>query len=482
MPKGARTAAQVDRLGTEKVGKLLLEFAIPAVAGVIVNGVYNLIDSIFLGHGVGELGLAATTVAMPTMTIMLALSMLVGVGGNALAAIKLGQGRKAEAEKILGNCFTLTVLLGVVVALIGIFGIDSLLIISGATPEAMPYSKTFLQIICGGFILQNIGMGINNFIRTAGAPNRALWTMVIGAVACTIFNYIFVIRLGWGVAGSAWATVLGQGCSAIFVLSYFLSQKAPFRLYRRNLRIDWHLARQIMAMGVAPFVVQGGACILNLVSNNLFAYYGQFSIIGPEGALAAVGVVGKVAMFTIFPIIGINMAAQPIEGYNYGAQNYKRVLETLKLACIWATVISVFFFLLVQLIPGPICSLFGIQGDLLEYSAMALKIQLLVLPVVGAQIICSNYFQATGQPLKAAVLSMTRQLIFLLPLLYTMPKICAVILPDLDSLYAVCAAQPVSDCLATFTVGAFIFIEIRRMLKLMREQEGQKQLVQEQQV
>lgn len=463
--------SKIDRLGTGSINRIMLEFAIPAIGGIIVNALYNVIDAIFLGQCVGKLGLAVTTVATPIMTVMIAAAMFIGVGGNAVAAIRFGEGRRIEAEKTLGNSFTLLIIMWLVMLLIGFVFINPLLWLSGATTDSFDMSKAFIQIICAGFIFQSVGFGLNNFIRTAGAPKRALMTMVIGAVTCTVFNYLFVVRFGWGVVGSACATLVGQGASMVFVLAYFMSDKAPFRLRRRYLRLEKDVSKQIMLLGTAPFALQIAQSIVMFVLNNLLNVYGAASAIGADGALAALGVVMKVAMFLVFPVAGITQAAQPLFGYNYGAHKYDRVKTTIKVATIWATVITCISCVLVQGIPGVIVDIFNVEAGLRDFTVSALRIWLLMLPIIGAQIVWSNYFQATGQPIRAMVLTLSRQILFLLPLYYFLPKVLPILFGT-DALVAICYAPPISDALAFVLTGAFILVEIRRLTKLQNREKN----------
>ena len=301
-PPAKQVGDKVSRMGTGSIPRLIAEFAIPSIVGMVVNGAYNVIDSIFLGQAMGEIGLSTATVAMPIMTIFLALCMLVGNGGNALAALRLGEGRKDEANRSLGNTITLGIIIAVLVFILAHVQpvLDGLLVISGATPENWDYAHQFIQLISMGFIFQVIGMGVNNFIRTAGAPNRALLTMVIGAVACTIFNYFFVMVFGWGVQGSALATILGQACSCASVLWYFtITKGVPMRIQRQCLRLRANTVKMILSLGLASFLLQVAAAIVNFVINNLLNTYGAMSDFGIDGALASIGVVQRVSMFIV---------------------------------------------------------------------------------------------------------------------------------------------------------------------------------------
>ena len=463
---------KVTRMGTASIPRLIVEFAIPSIRGMLVNGAYNLIDSIFLGQAMGEIGLATATVAMPVMTVFMAVAMLVGNGGNALAALRMGEGNRDEAERSLGNTVFLSILFAAVVAVVAHVPvcIDAVLGISGATPEDWEYARSFIQIISLGFIFQCIGMGVNNFIRTAGAPNRALGTMIVGAVACTAFNFLFVMVLGWGVQGSALATLCGQAISCACVLWYFVFTKnVPLKLRLRHLPLHARTVGLILSLGLASFAVQAGMAVVNFVLNNLLNLYGSMNPIGAEGALASIGVVQRVAMFTVLPLIGVSIAIQPLLGFNYGAHLFARVKKTLLCGIIGATGIGVVLWGLVHLFPEQIVGFFGIDdAGLLDFTVFALKVQLAMLPFVGFQIVGSNYFHATGQPLKSIFLSLTRQILFLVPLLVVLPMALPAWLPQFTGLDALYFATPLADFLAIFTTAVFIVVEMGRLRKLER--------------
>ena len=461
---------KVTRMGTASIPRLIVEFAVPSILGMLVNGAYNVIDSVFLGQAMGEIGLATATVAMPLMTVFMAIAMLVGNGGNALAALRMGEGNRDEAERSLGNTVTLSIIFAVIVAVFAHIPvcIDALLSVSGATPEDWEFARAFIQIISLGFVFQCIGMGVNNFIRTAGAPNRALSTMIIGAVACTVFNFLFVMVLGWGVQGSALATVLGQAVSCFCVLWYFVFTKnVPMRLHWRSMPLHVRTVGLILSLGLASFAVQAGMAVVNFVLNNLLNLYGTMSPIGAEGALASIGVVQRVAMFSVLPLIGVSIAIQPLLGFNYGAHLFARVKKTLWCGIVGATGIGVVLWALVHLFPEQIVGFFGItDGNLRDFTVFALKVQLIMLPLVGFQIVGSNYFQATGQPLKSIFLSLTRQLLFLVPLLVVLPLQLPGWFPQFNSLDALYFATPMADFLAIFTTVVFIIMEMGRLKKL----------------
>ena len=376
---------RTDRLGTERVGKLLLEFSIPAIVSMVFNTLYNVVDTIFLGQALPDgSGVAVTTLAFPVMTLLMGFSMIAGQGGNALAAIQLGKGEKDQVERTLGNSATLLVGIAVVIAVMSGFLIDPILAGIGTTDELWDLTKIFVQIICFGFIFQSLGMGLNNFLRTAGRPNLALGTMIFGTVMCIIFNYLFVIVLGFGVAGSASATILGQACGMVPVVWHFtMSKSAAFKLRLRCCVPDLKLMGNILTMGIASFVMQVASMLVGIVLNHVVSLYGSTDPIGTTAALAAIGVAQKAAMFAFTPLIGLIMGAQPIIGFNYGAKLWQRVLDTLKWASITGVCIGGAFFLIAEAIPAPIVELFGVSGDLENFAVYALRVYVIFFASVG---------------------------------------------------------------------------------------------------
>ncbi|MGI6590842.1 MAG: MATE family efflux transporter [Eggerthellaceae bacterium] len=472
----SRDDRQVDqkiyRMGHSSIPRLIIEFSIPSIVGMLVNGSYNLLASAFLGQAMGAVGLSVMTVATPIMILFMAFSMLVGAGGNALAALRLGQGRPDEAERSLGNTVTLSIFLSAFVAVFVSIppALDWLLTISSVTDSIRDLAGLYVRIISYGLIFQCIGAGVNNFIRTAGAPNRALLTMVIGAASCTVFNYFLVLVLGLGVFGCGIATIGGQALSCFTVLWYFRANgKAPFRLRAERMRPHREVIAAILKLGTASFFIQIGSMAFNLVFNYQLAYYGALNPLGVEAALASIGVVQRVAMFTVLPLVGVAMAIQPLLGYNYGAHKYDRVKKTLWIGVFGATLIAVFMWAMIHLFPQQIVGAFGLtDGALVGFTVYALKVQMLLLPFVGFQIVCSNYFQATGQPAKSIFLSLSRQVLFLIPLAFLLPAVLPGFFPQLTGLDALYWAVPCADFLAIFSTLVFIIWEMRRLRRLER--------------
>ena len=400
------------------------------------------------------------TVANPIMIVFMAIAMLIGNGGNALAALRLGEGKRDEAERALGNVVSLSLVAAVIVLVIGWNPalVSWVLDLASATPEVRPYAQTFIQILCAGFILQCIGLGVNNFIRTCGAPNRALGTMVIGLVGSVAFNALFVLALGWGVMGSALATVLGWACSCLAVLQYFcLRSDVPMRLRLSAMRPSFPMDRTVLAFGLPSFCVQAGMAIVNFVINFQLVRYGAATPIGADDALAAIGVVQRIGQFSVMPLMG----------FNYGAHLYARVRKTLWYGIGAASSISLLMFVIVEVFAVPIAHAFGISHDgLVDFTAFAIRVQFLMLPFVGFQIVSSNSFQATGQPAKSVFLTLTRQILFLVPLLYLMPVVLPQLFPQFTGLDALYFAAPVADFLSIFTTAVFVAWEMARLRRL----------------
>lgn len=455
-----------DRLGTERVGKLLVEFSIPAIVMMVFNTLYNLIDTIFLQIAVNNIGAAVTQLAFPVMCILMGCSMIAGIGGNAMAAIELGRGNKPLVEKILGNTATLLVLMGVLAAVVGTFLIDPLLVLLGAQGELWEPTKTFLQIVMIGFVLQSLGMGMNNFLRTAGRPNLSLATSVLGTVACLVLNAVLVLGMGLGIAGSALATVIGQGIGMVPVIWFFAASKnAPFRLHLSALVPEVKLSVRILSLGLASFIMQIGNAVVTLVLNHVINLYAANDPIGVTAAFAVISIVWKVLSLAYTIVIGVTSGAQPILGYNFGAQKWARVLSTLKWSCIASAALAAACWALFELFPGLVLVPFSVDEGLIDFACMAMRIMAIWLPFVGYQMMGSSYFQSSGQPLKATILELTRQILFLIPLYLLFPPIAMSVF-GVSGLTGVLLCVPISDAMATVLTTYFVAREVMKLRRL----------------
>jgi len=443
------------QLGEENIGKLLIKFSVPAIIGMLVNGLYNVVDRVFIGRGVGKLALAGVTVTFPIAIMIMAFAMLVGIGSAALISIKLGQQKKDEAEHILGNAFTLLIILSIVVTILGLIFLEPMLLKIGASKDSLPYAKEYITIILIGGIFQSVGFGLNNTIRSEGNPRAAMFTMLIGGILNTILDPIFIFVFHMGTRGAAIATILSQAISMLWVLYYFFGGNSVLKIRYKNLKLDAKVVKSIFAIGMSPFSMQLAASITTIISNRSLVQYGG------DLALGAMGVIMSVVMMVLMPTFGINQGCQPIIGYNYGAKNYDRVKYALKLAILAATSITVAGFIIIQLFPKQIISLFNKDPQLIAIGSHGIRIYLFMLPIIGFQIVSSNYFQAIGKAKISIFLGLSRQVILLIPLLF--------ILPRFFNLNGVWMSGPSSDALASIITAVFIFVEIKHLNKLQGE-------------
>ena len=461
-------ADRTEALGTAPIGKLLWEFSIPSIIAMLANSLYNIIDTVFLQIALPQTGAAVTQLAYPLMCVLMACSMLAGIGGNALAAIELGRGNRERVERILANTAVLLFALALIACVAGTVFIDPLLRLLQTPAELWAPTHTFVQIICVFFAFQSLGMGMNNFLRTAGRPNLALGTSFIGTLACIGLNALFVLGLGWGIAGSAYATVLGQMVAMVPVLWFFgFAKSAPFRFHVRNFRPDLRLMGNIMALGMASFLMQVASGIVTLVLNYVIEKYAANDPIGITAAMASISIVWKTLGLSYTVIIGITAGAQPILGYNVGARQWARVLKCLKWACIDAALVGLGCWAFFEAVPQVAVLPFNVGEDLLPFTCRTMRIFALWLPFVGYQIMGSSYFQSSGQAVKASILELTRQFLFLIPLYLLFPPL-AMRWFGVTGLEGVTWCVPISDVLAFVVTTVFVVAEVRRLRAKVR--------------
>jgi len=436
----------------KKISVLLWKFSLPAIAGMLINALYNIIDRIFVGRGVGSLAIAATTVAFPIMLILMAVSILIGIGATALISIRLGEQRKEEAEKIAGNAAVMLIALPLIIAVIYLLFPEPILKAFGASEEVLPYARDFVHIIILGAAFGSISMGMNNFIRAEGNPRLAMFTQVAGALINGVLNYVFIFKLGLGIKGSALATVSGQFISSVWVLSYFWSGRSLVKIRFKNLKLQLPIITSIVSIGFAPFAMQiANSVQQSILNKTLLAYGGDL-------ALSAVGIMMSIAALLFMPIVGLSQGAQPLIGFNYGARQYDRVKETVKIAVIAGVCIASAGFVAINIWPTQIVGLFS-EGDtaLTEMTAQAMRMFFALFPVVGFQIICANYFQAAGKPVQSAILSLSRQVLLFIPLLLILPKFWGI--------NGVWRTAPIADGISVLVTAIFIFFEMKNLPK-----------------
>ncbi|MDR1773077.1 MAG: MATE family efflux transporter [Hungatella sp.] len=449
-------------LGYMPVGHLLLQFALPAIVSMLVNSVYNIVDQIFIGQGVGYLGNAATTIAFPIVTIILAISTLLGAGGSAYAAIKLGEKNEEEADKTLGTVFLVTLAASIAVMAVGFPLMTPMLRIFGATANTMEYARQYTSILLLGTPFNMLSVVLSNMARTDGNPALSMCAILVGAALNTILDPIYIFVFHWGVTGAAIATITSQIISAVVLVLYFVYRGKHMRLHKNGLRINGNICRLALPLGISSGITQAASTILQVVMNNSLVYYGNKTAMGGDVALSAMGVVNKVGMILISICIGIGIGSQPILGFNKGANQPKRVRKTFLLAAAAATTVAFTGWLACQLFAGQIISLFGTEDvQFTQFAIRCLKVYMLGIFTAGFQVVTTSYFQSTGQPLKASVLSMLRQLLLLIPLI--------LILPLSFGLEGILYAGPVADITSMVIVSQFVLYELRKLNRLCKE-------------
>ena len=449
-------------LGYKPVGHLLLQFALPAIIAMLVNSIYNIVDQIFIGQGIGYLGNAATTIAFPIVTIILAISTLLGAGGSAYAAIKLGEKNEKEADKTLGTVFAVTLAASVVVMAVAFPLMTPMLKVFGATENTMGYARQYTSVILMGTPFNMLSVVLSNMARTDGNPSLSMYAILVGAVLNTILDPVYIFVFHWGVTGAAIATITSQIISAVVLVHYFIFKGKHMRLHRKGLSIDGKICRLALPLGISSGITQVASTILQVVMNNSLVYYGNQTDIGGDVALSAMGVVNKIGMILISICIGIGIGSQPILGFNKGANQPKRMRRTFLLAAGAATAVSITGWLACQIFPGQILSLFGTKDVLFtQFAIRCLKIYMLGIFSAGFQVVTTSYFQSTGQPLKASVLSMLRQLLLLIPLILTLPLTFG--------LEGILYAGPAADITSMIIVSQFVLYVMRKLNRFCKD-------------
>lgn len=444
----------------ESTSRLLLRFSLPAIIGLLVNALYNIVDSIFVGRGVGELALAGVTVTFPIVTTYMACIMMIGMGATSVISIKLGEKKPEEAEIIMGNAFVLLIM-GLSLTSLGLFFLEPILIFFGASANVLPYAMDYTRIILLGSTFLALGTGMNNFIRAEGNPKIAMNTMLIGAFTNIVLDYIFIFIFNWGIKGAAAATVISYMVNTVWVLYHFVSGNSSLKIKLKNFKLKTSFVKIIFVIGFPTFVLQVTASIQQLILNRSLGFYGG------DTALAVIGIIMSIATFLVMPAMGISQGAQPIVGYNHGAKRYDRVKEVLTLSIISATSIVSLGFVILRIWPAQLMGLFNSNPELIEMGVHAMNIFFMFLPLVGVQMISASYFQAVGKPRQATLLSLSRQIIIFIPLL--------IILPRYYGLDGVWWSSPLSDIGAFIVTGIWLWVEVRHLSRTSKTAKVQTQ-------
>ena len=430
-------------LGTQPVGKLLMQYAIPAIIAMTASSLYNIVDSIFIGQGVGPLAISGLAVTFPFMNLGAAFGAMVGVGASTLISVKLGQRDYSTAQVVLGNVVTLNTIIGVVYTFVCLMFLDPILYFFGASADTIVYARDFMEVILLGNIFTHMYLGLNAVLRASGHPQKAMYATINTVIINTILAPIFIYGFDWGIRGAAIATVIAQIVSLIWQFKILTDKNELLHLRRGIYHLQGKIVKNMIAIGLSPFCMNVASCfIVIFINQGLKEYDGDL-------AIGAYGIVNRLMFICVMIVMGITQGMQPIAGYNYGAQQYHRVNEVLKLAIWGATAVTTFTFLVGELVPELTVSIFTTDEGLISRAAEGFRIAVLVFPIVGFQMVTSNFFQSIGMANKAIFLSLTRQLLFLLP--------CLIILPTFMGASGIWWSMPASDMAASIVAAILLY-------------------------
>jgi len=430
-------------LGTEKVGKLLMQYAIPAIIAMTASSLYNITDSIFIGHGVGALAISGLALTFPLMNLAAAFGSLVGVGASTLMSVRLGQKDYDTANKILGNVFILNIILGLAYTVVVLSFLDPILYFFGASAATLPYAHQYMVVILLGNVVTHMFLGLNALLRSTGRPQKAMYTTLCSVLINVILNPLFIFVFKWGIQGSAFATVISQVVMLVWQINIFSNKKHFIHLKKGTFRLQRKIVVDSMAIGLSPFLMNAASCVIVVLINQGLIHYGG------DLAVGAYGIVNRVVFLFVMIVMGINQGMQPIAGYNFGAGHYDRVTEVLKKTLFLATGVMTLGFLIGEFSPHAVASVFTTDKTLINMASEGLRIVIVFFPIVGLPMVTANFFQSIGMAGKAIFLSLTRQLIFLLP--------CLLILPMIFGLKGVWYSMPAAD-LASSVISTYLLV------------------------
>jgi len=451
---------QQNTLGTEPIGKLLMKYSIPAIIGMLVNALYNIVDRIFIGHipDVGPMAITGVGITMPIMTVILAFGMLIGIGSAANMSIKLGQGKKNEAERIIGNATHLLIILGIILTTIGLLFMNPILQSFGATDQTIVFAKDYIEIIIMGTIFNLFSFAFTHMTRADGNPKLAAIIMVVGCLLNAILDAILIFGFNLGIQGAAIATVISQAVTALWLVFHFMKGSSHLKIRLPYLQLNKQIVKIIFSIGMAPFAMQIASSFVQVFANNTLMTYGG------DLAIGAMTVINSIALLFLMPIFGINQGAQPIIGYNHGAKLYHRSKNAFMYAVISATVILLLGSTVIQLFPQIFVSVFNDDPTLTDMAVEGMKIFLFALPILGISVVGPNYFQSIGKARISLFLSLLRQVILFIPLL--------LILPHFMGLKGIWFAMPISDVITALLTLYFLRREMKRLERQQLNQQA----------
>ena len=442
-------------LGTERIRKLLVQYAVPAIIAMTASSLYNMVDSVFIGHGVGPLAISGLALTFPLMNLAAAFGSLVGVGASTLVSMRLGQRDYETAQRVLGNVVVLNFIIGVLFGVAMLVFLTPVLYFFGASEATAGYARDYMTIILAGNVVTHMYLGLNAVLRSAGHPQRSMYATILTVALNTVLDPLFIYGFGWGIRAAAVATILAQIVGRVWEFRMLSDPPELLRFRRGIYRLHRKIVGDILAIGMSPFLMNLAACfIVILINKGLKEYGGDLNI-------GAYGIVNRLAFFFVMIVMGINQGMQPIAGYNYGARQFDRVHRVLKLTILGATCVTTAGFLMGELAPRLAVSAFTTDEELLRLSVDGMRIAFVCFPLIGFQMVTTNFFQSIGMAGRAIFLSLSRQLLFLLPALLFLPRFFAEHTPW-DGSWGVWCAMPVSDLLASAVAACMLAWQLRR--------------------
>jgi len=442
-----KLSQNIEHLENKRIGPLLAKLAIPTTIGMIANSLYNVVDTIFIGKGVGTLAIAGVGIVFPIQMIIMALAQLIGLGAASMVSRSLGKKNYDQAAQVAGNSFLAITILGVIVSAAVFVFMNPILKLFGATENIIPYAREYLFIVAFGFIFFPFLVSTNNLIRAEGDAKNSMAIMLLATGINIILDPIFIFGLNLGIKGAAYATIISQFIGFLYAISYYVMKRSSLHINISHFKLKFGVLKEMTSLGFASFIRQVSASFLIIIVNNSLKVYGG------DIAIAAFSVINRIIMFITMPLFGIVAAVQPMVGYNYGAKNMTRVKESLKVSVLSTAVIGGFFFIIFMAFSGPIISLFTNDNQLISIAVFPLRMIVMLFPLVGFQVIGAGFFQSIGKAVPSIILSMSRQILFLIPLI--------LLLPLAMGITGIWISFPIADLLAIIITGIFLYREIK---------------------
>ena len=438
-------------LGSENIGKLLKQYAIPAIIAMIASSLYNITDSIFIGHGVGPLAISGLAITFPLMNLAAAFGSLVGAGAATLLSVRLGQKDYTTANSILGNVFIMNLIIGISFTIVSLLFLDPILYFFGASKKTLPYAHDFMVIILSGNVITHMYLGLNSMLRSSGKPRQSMYATIFTVLINLILNPLFIFVFGWGIRGSAYATIISQTTVLIWQIYLFCDKNNFIHIQKGIFKLNKYIVKDSLSIGMSPFLMNAAASVIVIIINQGLLKYGG------DLAVGAYGIVNRIAFLFVTIVLGLNQGMQPIAGYNFGAKLYSRVTEVLKKTILIATLIMCTGFIIVESVPHAVASIFTTDKELIDIASLGLRIVFICYPIVGFQIVTSTFFQSIGMAKKAIILSLTRQILFLIPFL--------LILPRFFGIAGIWISMPAADFFATILAAIMLLKQYKEFTK-----------------